>query len=60
MEQVHDVHRFRLKCSGWHATGDWTKNVTAAEVTSLVQSLVDDAVAEKDGQSPLGTTLHGP
>ncbi|MFE2823471.1 endonuclease VII domain-containing protein [Streptomyces sp. NPDC059271] len=47
LEQAHGVHRFRLQCSGWHTTGDWTKDVTAAEVTAMVRSLVDDAVAEK-------------
>ncbi|MDL5206643.1 endonuclease VII domain-containing protein [Streptomyces sp. ALI-76-A] len=40
-EHTHGVHRFQLQCSGWHATGKWTKDVTASEVATLVRAFVD-------------------
>lgn len=36
LERTHGVHRFQLECSGWHATGNWTKDVTASEVAEIV------------------------
>ncbi|AZQ75820.1 hypothetical protein EKH77_27015 [Streptomyces luteoverticillatus] len=31
LEHTHGVHRFRLECSGWHATGKRTAGETEAD-----------------------------
>ncbi|MER6394079.1 endonuclease domain-containing protein [Streptomyces sp. NPDC001523] len=48
VEHAHGVHRFQLDCSGWHATGNWTKDVTEAEVATLVRAFVDAALATQE------------
>jgi hypothetical protein len=54
VEHAHGVHRFQLECSRWHAVSNWTKDVTAAEVTALVQAFVDRALAAQDGRPSPG------
>ncbi|MFF9787713.1 hypothetical protein [Streptomyces nigrescens] len=54
-EHTHGVHRFQLECSNWHATGKWTKDVTAAEVAALVRAFVDAALAAQEGRPSPGT-----
>ncbi|MFD3762176.1 hypothetical protein [Streptomyces sp. NPDC058622] len=49
---MHGAHRFQLECSGWHATGNWTKDVTAAEVAALERAFADAALAAQEGQPP--------
>ncbi|WP_406472582.1 endonuclease domain-containing protein [Streptomyces platensis] len=55
LEHTHGVHRFQLECSNWHATGKWTKDVTAAEVAALVRAFVDAALAAQEGRPSPGT-----
>ncbi|MFE2039078.1 hypothetical protein ACFXBB_38845 [Streptomyces scopuliridis] len=45
LEHAHGVHRFQLECSGWHATGNWTKDVTTPEAAALVRAFVDATLA---------------
>ncbi|MEV5086141.1 hypothetical protein AB0K74_48335, partial [Streptomyces sp. NPDC056159] len=56
LEHMHGVHRFQLECSGWHATGNWTKDVTASEVTALVRAFGDAALAAQEGRPAPGAT----
>ncbi|WP_234482061.1 hypothetical protein [Streptomyces sp. MBT49] len=53
-EHTHGVRRFRLACSGWHATGKWTKDVTASEVTAFVRVFVDAVLAAQEDRPSLG------
>ncbi|MEU9471238.1 endonuclease VII domain-containing protein [Streptomyces avermitilis] len=55
LEHTHGVHRFQLECSGWHAVSNWTKDVTASEVTALVRAYVDAALTAQESQPPPGT-----
>ncbi|MFF0386939.1 endonuclease domain-containing protein [Streptomyces sp. NPDC004286] len=48
VEHAHGVHRFRLQCSGWHATG-WTKDVTTPEAAALVRAFADATLASGSG-----------
>lgn len=54
LEHAHGVHRFQMECSSWH-TGRWTKDVTASEVTALVQAFVDASLAAQEGRPSPGT-----
>jgi hypothetical protein len=51
-EHTHGVYRFQLQCSGWHAKGTWTRNVTASEATALVEAFVDRVLAAPENTSP--------
>ncbi len=53
-EHTDGVHRFHLQCSGWHTTGNWTKDVTASEVALLVRAFVDAALATQEPTPPFG------
>ncbi|MER8091127.1 hypothetical protein ACFVZR_33770 [Streptomyces sp. NPDC058316] len=55
LEHTHGVHRFQLECSGWHATGNWTKDVTASEVAVLVRAFIDETLAPQGGRPSPGT-----
>jgi hypothetical protein len=48
------VYRFQLRCSGWHAKGTWTRNVTVSEVTALVEAFVDTVLAAPEHQPSPG------
>ncbi|MGW1364499.1 endonuclease domain-containing protein [Streptomyces chartreusis] len=50
----HGVHRFELSC-GWHASGTWTKDISAAEKATLVHAFVEAALAAQDGNAPPGS-----
>ncbi|MFG3029203.1 hypothetical protein ACGFZJ_11885 [Streptomyces sp. NPDC048253] len=56
-EHTDGVHRFQLQCSGWHATGNWTKDITASEAATLVRALVDATLAAQDGRPSPGPAL---
>ncbi|MEW2400300.1 hypothetical protein [Streptomyces sp. NPDC046862] len=44
-----------MECSGWHANGNWAKDVTASEVAALVRTFVDAALAVQEGRPSPGT-----
>ncbi|MER6105129.1 hypothetical protein ABT115_23115 [Streptomyces sp. NPDC001832] len=56
LQRTHGVHRFQLECGGWHATDNWTKDVTASEVAALVRAFVDKTLAPQEGRPSPGTT----
>ncbi|MFB8443617.1 endonuclease domain-containing protein [Streptomyces niveus] len=49
---AHGVYRFQLECSAWHTNGNWTKDITAAEVFALVQAFVDAALMQESRPAP--------
>ncbi|MFF4534220.1 endonuclease domain-containing protein [Streptomyces sp. NPDC001407] len=53
VEHANGTYRFELEC-GWHTTGRWTKDITAAEVATLVRAFVDAALASQDGRPSPG------
>ncbi|MET7458101.1 hypothetical protein ABZT03_40920 [Streptomyces sp. NPDC005574] len=44
----------QLECSRWHATGNWTKVVTASEVAAFVRAFVDATLAARGGRPSPG------
>jgi hypothetical protein len=57
VEYAHGVHRFELRCSGWHASR-WTKDVTAPEVAALVRGFLDATLATREGTPSLGLVTN--
>ncbi|MFD3758036.1 hypothetical protein [Streptomyces sp. NPDC058622] len=57
MEPARGVHRFQLECSGWHATGNWTKDVKAGEA-ARVWAFVDAALAAQEGPASFRRRVH--
>ncbi|MET8956261.1 hypothetical protein [Streptomyces sp. NPDC004533] len=58
LEHAHGVHRFQLECSGWHAVSNWTKDITASEVSARVRAFVDAALAAQEDRRSPGAATH--